>query len=225
MILTGAAPDLATSSAILSFAAAAFSGVDIQEGLTVAETGARPSGWRAAALAALEALAALDGGSAEAARGAVTLEGAATEPDAVRRVAEAMAGAREAGWDATSRVTVDQTPLTWTPTLAPADCARRLTGLAAEDPILFEPGEAAIEAGSAPALDALAEILRGCSTSAEIEVQGHTDSQGSEGYNERISRARAEAVRAALNARGAPEALLTARGYGESRPIATTTNR
>ena len=99
-------------------------------------------------------------------------------------------------------------------------CALPISEIAAADPILFPPGEATIAEGSGAVLDRLAETLRRCDANAEIEVGGHTDSQGSEDYNLRLSRARAEAVREALLRRGAPARLLSARGYGETAPIA-----
>lgn len=51
-----------------------------------------------------------------------------------------------------------------------------------------------------------------------VEVAGHTDDTGTEGYNLRLSRERAEAVRAFLISKGISPDRLTARGYGESQP-------
>jgi outer membrane protein OmpA-like peptidoglycan-associated protein len=53
-----------------------------------------------------------------------------------------------------------------------------------------------------------------------IEVQGHTDSVGTDAYNQRLSQARANAVRSWLVQRGIPGGKLTARGYGSKRPQA-----
>ena len=53
-----------------------------------------------------------------------------------------------------------------------------------------------------------------------IEVAGHTDSMGSDKYNMNLSRQRAEAVRNFLISRGVAADRLTARGYGESQPVA-----
>lgn len=56
---------------------------------------------------------------------------------------------------------------------------------------------------------------------AAVTIEGHTDSQGDESMNQSLSDRRAEAVRAYLLANMDVEAeRLTARGYGESRPIA-----
>jgi outer membrane protein OmpA-like peptidoglycan-associated protein len=54
-----------------------------------------------------------------------------------------------------------------------------------------------------------------------IMVEGHTDSVGSESYNQRLSERRAEAVKNLLVQRGVDPYRVTVVGYGESRPVAT----
>lgn len=54
----------------------------------------------------------------------------------------------------------------------------------------------------------------------DIEVAGHTDSMGSDKYNMKLSGQRAEAVRNFLISRGVSADRLTAKGYGESQPVA-----
>ncbi len=53
----------------------------------------------------------------------------------------------------------------------------------------------------------------------EIEVQGHTSSEGSDGYNLKLSQRRAHAVVEYLKSKGVSNKL-TAKGYGESKPVA-----
>lgn len=53
-----------------------------------------------------------------------------------------------------------------------------------------------------------------------IEVAGHTDSRGSDKYNMKLSQRRAEAVRNYLISKGIAADRLTAKGYGESQPVA-----
>ena len=53
-----------------------------------------------------------------------------------------------------------------------------------------------------------------------VEVAGHTDSIGSDEYNQRLSEQRAQAVRKYLLSEGLLSENLTARGYGESQPVA-----
>jgi OOP family OmpA-OmpF porin len=68
-------------------------------------------------------------------------------------------------------------------------------------------------------LDRIAEILPDC-LHVPMEIGGHTDSQGREEMNLGLSQSRADAVLNGLLARGVLVSNLTARGYGETRPIA-----
>jgi OOP family OmpA-OmpF porin len=54
-----------------------------------------------------------------------------------------------------------------------------------------------------------------------VEVAGHTDSVGTDAYNQGLSERRANAVRDYLASKGVKASRLTARGYGESRPVAS----
>ena len=54
-----------------------------------------------------------------------------------------------------------------------------------------------------------------------VEVAGHTDSVGSEAYNQGLSERRANTVKDYLTAQGVTATRLTARGYGENQPVAT----
>lgn len=58
---------------------------------------------------------------------------------------------------------------------------------------------------------------------ARLEVAGHTDSTHAEAYNLGLSQRRADAVRAYLIEQGVAAERLTARGYGESSPVADNT--
>ena len=54
-----------------------------------------------------------------------------------------------------------------------------------------------------------------------VDVLGHTDSTGSDTYNQALSERRAYAVADYLSSRGVQSARLAARGYGESQPKAS----
>ena len=68
-------------------------------------------------------------------------------------------------------------------------------------------------------LDVAAEFLQQC-PNVSTAVGGHTDSVGSEAYNEGLSQRRAESVRSYLSSHGVSASQLEAKGYGESQPIA-----
>ncbi|MCE9625095.1 MAG: OmpA family protein [Deltaproteobacteria bacterium] len=73
--------------------------------------------------------------------------------------------------------------------------------------------------GSFAAIDQVAAFLRGHPEIRRLEVQGHTDDQGPDPYNDNLSRRRASAVRRALIDRGVAPDRLSAIGYGEHRPM------
>lgn len=54
-----------------------------------------------------------------------------------------------------------------------------------------------------------------------IDVYGHTDATGSDGYNQQLSDRRARAVADYLSGRGVQTARIGTRGYGETQPIAS----
>ena len=60
--------------------------------------------------------------------------------------------------------------------------------------------------------------------STMIEVAGHTDSTGSDAYNQDLSQRRANAVSNILIARGVESVRIDSVGYGEMRPIASNSN-
>jgi outer membrane protein OmpA-like peptidoglycan-associated protein len=86
--------------------------------------------------------------------------------------------------------------------------------------VQFDFDKAAIRPDAAPILDEAARTLAEEGEIA-ISVDGHTDSVGSEEYNERLSMRRAMAVRDYLAAKGIDASRMTVQGFGESRPVAT----
>ena len=59
----------------------------------------------------------------------------------------------------------------------------------------------------------------------ELAAEGHTDSTGTEEFNQTLSEKRAEAVRDYLRSQGLPETGVTSRGLGMSMPVAPNTTR
>lgn len=84
--------------------------------------------------------------------------------------------------------------------------------------IHFEFGKSTIKQNSYEYLDELTRIL--IETGIKIEVKGHTDNVGSEEYNLKLSRARAEAVVEYLANKGVNKEHLSYSYYGMSRPLA-----
>lgn len=83
----------------------------------------------------------------------------------------------------------------------------------------FEPGSAVLRAGSRPALDKAALLVKKFH-GFRVEISGHTDNTGNPNLNRRISLQRANAARRYLVTKGAPGKRLVAVGLGPDRPIA-----
>lgn len=85
--------------------------------------------------------------------------------------------------------------------------------------VVFETGKADLKAGSAQRLQPLAQYLK-ANPEVKVRIDGHTDSQGSDAYNQQLSEARAQSVRTALAGMGVDGARITAVGHGEAQPVA-----
>jgi outer membrane protein OmpA-like peptidoglycan-associated protein len=85
--------------------------------------------------------------------------------------------------------------------------------------VLFTSGKSALLPGAQTRLTAVAEALKG-QDDRKIIVEGHTDSQGSDAFNQELSMARAQSVRDFLTSRGVPSERITSQGFGPSRPVA-----
>ena len=85
--------------------------------------------------------------------------------------------------------------------------------------ILFAVDSAVLDAKSRQALDEFAQVMIDYPKTA-IVIQGHTDSTGSEAYNQALSERRAKAVFNHLVTAGVDDDRMVAIGYGESTPVA-----
>jgi OOP family OmpA-OmpF porin len=83
----------------------------------------------------------------------------------------------------------------------------------------FDFGKATIRAKSFPSLNRVAELL--VAKNFSLKLAGHTDNVGSDAANMKLSKDRAESVKAYLVSKGANSSRVEATGYGESQPIAT----
>jgi outer membrane protein OmpA-like peptidoglycan-associated protein len=86
--------------------------------------------------------------------------------------------------------------------------------------VLFDTGAATLKPGADLALDRLGRFLE-ANPEVRIIIEGHTDSRGSEAYNETLSQRRADAVAQALSIRNVSAERVHAIGRGEGYPVAT----
>lgn len=85
--------------------------------------------------------------------------------------------------------------------------------------IHFDTGKATIQPDSEPVLLQIVQLMIQ-NRRLSLQVEGHTDNQGTAATNQALSEKRAQAVTTWLMSHGIPASRLTARGFGASKPIA-----
>jgi outer membrane protein OmpA-like peptidoglycan-associated protein len=86
--------------------------------------------------------------------------------------------------------------------------------------ITFAYNDSTVQPQFRPTLDQVAQVLSQYDQTY-VDVYGHTDSSGSDAYNQTLSERRATAVADYLSGHGVQSARLGTRGFGESQPIAS----
>ena len=87
--------------------------------------------------------------------------------------------------------------------------------------VYFNSGKSTFKSADVPArLDAMASILKNY-PNAKFSIEGHTDSDGSDAFNQKLSEARANVVKNALIERGINPSNINAVGFGETSPVAS----
>ena len=89
--------------------------------------------------------------------------------------------------------------------------------------VLFDTGRAELKPGAQRSLDQIASFLEQ-HPERKVQIEGFTDSQGSDDYNLELSQKRADAVAMAIMQRGVEAQRVRAMGYGEQFPVASNTN-
>ncbi|MEL1247089.1 OmpA family protein [Flavobacterium helocola] len=84
--------------------------------------------------------------------------------------------------------------------------------------ILFNSGKASFQKQTMPVLQAMAAILKEYPT-AKFSLEGHTDSDGKDAMNQKLSEDRAAAVKNFLIEQGIDASRLSSKGFGESMPV------
>jgi len=87
------------------------------------------------------------------------------------------------------------------------------------DKIYFELGKARLLPESTPVLQAVGQLMIDHPEITDILIEGHTDDQGNDNTNYRLSDQRAEAVMTWMTAYGIDRNRIASKGYGETRPL------
>ena len=89
--------------------------------------------------------------------------------------------------------------------------------------VLFDTGKSDLNSGATRKLDQLAQFLTE-HQDRRVQIDGFTDSVGADGYNEELSRRRADAVKSALLTRGIDGSRIGTQGYGKTFPVASNSD-
>jgi len=128
-----------------------------------------------------------------------------------RAVADSALSQRDQANEETSRVQAELDALKATPT--PRGMVMTLGD------VLFDTGRAELKSGATRKMDQLAQFLMEHSD-RRVQIEGFTDSVGSDAYNQDLSQRRADAVKAALITRGIDPSRIATEGYGKAYPVA-----
>jgi OOP family OmpA-OmpF porin len=213
LTLAGYVPDNNIHAALVAAAGRKFFNEKVVDNIK-ASLGA-PSGFSNAVAPALGALSRLSTGTLVVSDREVKLSGDAFYDAAAAQI---RAGLKDfpQGWQFKADISVK-------PASAPVDgtvCQQLFSGLLAKGKIRFDSGRATIDPDSAGLLDRLIETALRC-PSANIEIAGHTDADGEDGFNQALSEKRAQAVTDFLVKAGLPAERFTAMGYGSTQPVAS----
>jgi OOP family OmpA-OmpF porin len=214
LTLTGYVPDSNVETALTTTAGRKFFSEKVVDNLK-ASVGA-PSAFANAVVPALGALSRLSTGTLVVSDREVKLSGDAFYDAAAAQIRAGLGKDFPQGWQFKADISVK-------PTSAPVDatvCQQLLSDLLAKGKIRFESGRATIDADSAGLLDRLIETALRC-PSVNIEIAGHTDGDGEDGFNQALSEKRAQAVVDYLVKVGLPASRFSAVGYGSTQPIAS----
>ena len=213
LTLTGYVPDNNVHAAVAAAAGRKFFSEKVVDNLK-ASVGA-PSGFAGAVVPVLGALSRLSTGTLEVSDREVKLSGDALYDAAAAQIRAGLGKDFPQGWQFKPEISVK-------PAAAPVDatvCQQLFSELLGKARIRFESGKAEIVADSAGLLDRLIETALRC-PNTNIEIAGHTDTDGDEAANQALSEKRAQAVTDYLVKAGLPANRFTAVGYGPTQPIA-----
>ena len=211
--LTGYVPDNATHAGLAAAARRKFFNEKVVDNLK-ASVGA-PAGFASAVPPALGALSRLSTGTLIISDREVKLSGDALYDAAADQIRAGFSRDFPQGWQFKPEVSVK-------PQAAPVDatvCQQLFSEWLSKGKIRFLPGRATIDPDSAGLLDRLIETALRCAT-ANVEIAGHTDTDGEDAFNQGLSEKRAQAVIDYLVKAGLSADRFRAIGYGSTQPVA-----
>ncbi len=89
--------------------------------------------------------------------------------------------------------------------------------------VLFDTGSSTLKPGAREKLAKISGIVL-AHPGLTLQIEGHTDSVGSDEFNQQLSERRADSVRDFLAEQGVQPSAMTAKGFGKTQPVASNDN-
>lgn len=215
--LRGRLPNEGVKSIVGSYARANFGSDNVY--VATRDDEDLPTDWPVRVLAGLEALATLEHGAVIVQEDYLEIRGVSGNKDASDLVSRLLAEKLQDTANFKMAIRYDELLDRTLNLPTPQECVDRINSILAASKIAFEPSSADIASSAGKTMDAIAAIAKQCER-MQMEIGGHTDSQGREIMNLELSQQRANAVMIALQERRVRTGNMTAKGYGETQPIA-----
>ena len=239
VLLEGDVPSATVKANLVQSASRLFPGVPIADRMRIVDS--RTKGWPKTAEGGLKMLAGLKNGEVTLMKQQLSVQGEARDAQALTGVREQISRELGPGYAGREQVTVTAVAVAPVPVVPPPvkiepvkveppridlavqQCQDGLKSVASEGVIQFERASADITRSSFATLDKLAVVARAC-PKAKIEIEGHTDAEGTPERNQKLSDRRAQSVVSYLERGGVDAEKLKAIGYGETRPLVPNDN-
>lgn len=212
LTIDGEVPDDIARARILETAQSLFPGVRLSDQMRIVAAPTEP--WLSVALRGLTHMARLQRGEALLKGTQLSVNGLAASEAIAADVRAAVPRDLPPGFtgsDAIQVMSADQQ--------AASVCQDMMRDATARGLLEFDRAKADLTAESTQTLKELAEIAQEC-PAFKIEIEGHTDAEGTDERNQRLSDRRAQAVADFLVREGVAAGRMTTVGYGATRPIA-----
>ena len=208
--IEGEAPDDASRLRLVDIAQQIYSGYSVTDNMKIVGASAEP--WSSAAHLGLEEMARLKNGEVTISGKELVIKGAAESEQVANDIRSVLSTDLPPGFKSRDEITVMSVEE------KAADSCQSLMRQAAKGSINFERAKADLMPESTQTLKDLVQIANEC-PSFNIQIDGHTDAEGTDERNSRLADRRARAVADFLAQNGVDPRRLTTNGYGATRPI------
>ncbi len=215
--MRGRVRDESTQVSVNNFAKAMFGGGNVDD--TTRTDPAMPDGWPVRILAGLQSLGLLNNGILIISPEMLEIRGVSSRPEVSTEVTQILSTRLGDASMFMINITYEEALNRQLLLPTPQECVDRINKILKTNQIVFAPSSTKLDSEGFAIVEKIAEAIVDCDE-VPMEIGGHTDSQGRDSMNLTLSQARAEAVLDGLLSNEVLTTSLTAKGYGESQPIA-----